>query len=223
MRARKKKNLQPRLERCKDYLTDKVVPEGEKPVWLEIGCGKGRFAVGMAEMFDVKYYAMEKVPDVMVMAAEKGVEAALPNLRFIIGDAGDLEAICPEHCVDVLFLTFSDPWPKKRDTKRRLTYRTFLDKYRRILKPEGHIFFKTDNEKLFRFSVEEFQANGYTLSDYTEDLHASGISNPVCTEYELRFTELGQPIYHCKAHPVPGWTRPPEEEEKRSDIPEINQ
>lgn len=199
MRARKKKNLIPRLAKCAEYMTDKIIPDEEKPVWLEIGCGKGRFAVGMAEMFDCKYYAMEKVPDVIVMAAEKGVEKALPNLRFIIGDANDLESICPEHCIDMIFLTFSDPWPKKRDTDRRLTYRTFLEKYKRILKKDGVIFFKTDNQKLFEFSVEEFKENGFELFDYTEDLHASDIPNPVCTEYEIKFSEMGQPIYHCKA------------------------
>ncbi|MGN0988820.1 MAG: tRNA (guanosine(46)-N7)-methyltransferase TrmB [Eubacteriales bacterium] len=217
MRARKKKNLVPRLERCAEYLTDRVEPDAEKPVWLEIGCGKGRFAVGMAQLFDCKYYAMEKVPDVMVMAAEKGVQAALPNLKFIIGDANDLETICPEHCVDILYLTFCDPWPKKRDTKRRLTYRAFLEKYKRVLKDNGIIFFKTDNQKLFEFSVEEMKQNGFELFDYTEDLHSSDIPNPVCTEYETRFSDLGQPIYHVKARVIKS------SETDKSDVSEINQ
>lgn len=202
MRARKKKNLVPRLERCTEYIVSAVEPCDDKPLWLEIGCGKGKFATEMAEMFDCKYYAMEKEPNVMVMAAEKCLAKELKNLRCIIGDASALDEICPEHCVDILYLTFCDPWPKNRDRKRRLTYRTFLEKYKRVLKDNGIIFFKTDNQKLFDFSVEEMKESGLEIFDYTEDLHASDIANPVMTEYETKFSEQGMPIYHCKARVI---------------------
>lgn len=205
MRARKKKNTNIRLERCSQYITDKIVI-GSKPIWLEIGCGKGKFAVETAAMFDCDYYAMEKVPDVMVMAAEKASEEHSENLKFIIGDAYSLDEVCPKDSVDIIFLNFSDPWPKRRDAKKRLTSRVFLEKYRSILKPEGILSIKTDNKLLFDFTVEELQLNGYKIFDYTEDLHASDIFNSAMTEYEIRFTELGQPIYHVKAHPVKDFT-----------------
>lgn len=200
MRARKKKNTAPRLEKCADLITDKIVP-GEKPLWLEIGCGKGRFAVETALKTDCGYYALEKVPDVIVMAAEKAAAASVQNLRFIVGDAETLDDICPSDCVDMLFLNFSDPWPRRRDAKKRLTSRTFLEKYRRILKPDGILYIKTDNKDLFEFTVTELKENGYETFDLTEDLHASGIYNPAMTEYETRFTEMGMPIYHVKARP----------------------
>lgn len=200
MRARKKKNTTPRLEKCADYITEEIIP-GDRPLWLEIGCGKGKFAVETAAQSDCDYYAMEKVPDVIVMAIEKAVEANSDNLKFVVGDADTLDKICPSDSVDMLFLNFSDPWPKRRDAKKRLTSRGFLEKYRRILKPDGILSVKTDNKLLFDFTVEELQTNGYETFDYTEDLHASGIFNPSMTEYEIRFTELGQPIYHVKARP----------------------
>ncbi len=200
MRARKKKNTTPRLEKCAEYITEEIVV-GDRPLWLEIGCGKGKFAVETAAQGDCDYFALEKVPDVMVIAAEKAAEAGSDNLKFILGDAETLDKICPSDCVDMLFLNFSDPWPKRRDAKRRLTSRGFLEKYRRILKPDGILSVKTDNKLLFDFTVEELQTNGYEIFDYTEDLHNSGIFNYSMTEYEIRFTELGQPIYHVKARP----------------------
>ena len=200
MRARKKKNLIPRLERCADYIVEKVTAPESGLLWLEIGCGKGRFATGMAELYpENTFYALEKVPNVMVMAVEKAAAKELKNVKFIIGDAEKLEEICPPQSVDTLFLNFSDPWPRNRTAKLRLTYRTFLERYKKILKPGGTIAFKTDNKPLFDFSVEEFKECGFETYDYTEDLHNSGIENPVVTEYEQRFSDLGQPIYHVKA------------------------
>ena len=144
MRARKKKNTTPRLERCAEYITEEITV-GTKPLHLEIGCGKGKFAVETAAQFDCDYFALEKVPDVMVIAAEKAAEAGSENLKFILGDAETLDKICPSDCVDVLYLNFSDPWPKRRDAKRRLTSRRFLEKYRRILKSDGILAVKKDN------------------------------------------------------------------------------
>lgn len=202
MRARKKKNTVPRLERCGDvFVSEITVPDGKKAC-LEIGCGKGKFIAGLAELHpDILYFAMEKVPDVMVMAAEKCKEKGLENVRFLLEDATKLPEICKEHSLDVIYLNFSDPWPKKRHTSRRLTYRTFLDIYKKLLKPGGYIKMKTDNEGLFNFSLEEFTDSGFILSEVTTDLHSTDIENEVMTEYETRFSEQGMNIYHLKATP----------------------
>ena len=204
MRARKKKNCDARLERCADYITEKIViPEGNtRPVFLEIGCGKGRFAVEVAKNTECLFYAVEIMKDIIVMAVEKGAAEKLDNIKYLIASADDILEFCPERCVDTLFLNFSDPWPKKRNAKRRLTYRAYLEKYKKILKPDGIIAFKTDNHPLFMFSVNEFKESGFEIFDYTEDLHESGVPNPAMTEYEERFSEMGQPIYHFKARMV---------------------
>lgn len=202
MRARKKKNTVPRLERCGDMFVKEVsVPDGKKAC-LEIGCGKGKFIAGLAELHpDILYFAMEKVPDVMVIAAEKCREKGLENVKFLLEDATKLPEICREHSLDVIYLNFSDPWPKKRHTSRRLTYRTFLEIYKKLLKPGGFIKMKTDNEGLFNFSLEEFTDAGFILSEVTTDLHSTDIENEVMTEYETRFSEQGMNIYHLKATP----------------------
>lgn len=222
MRARKKKNTVPRLERVSDWMIPSVPPVlGD--VRLEIGCGKGKFITEMAKDFpEVSFFALEKIPDVIVMAAEKAAREQLPNLKFLLADANDLtegvnrkfvclrdgkpvfeeiphEALCPAGTASVLYLNFSDPLPNQKYADRRLTHRSFLEKYKNVLAPGGHIEFKTDNEPLFRFSVEEFRACGYEIYDYTEDLHRSGIPNRYVTEYETRFSELGMPIYSLKA------------------------
>lgn len=199
MRARKKKNTIPRLEKCKDYIADKIIPSETKPLHVEIGCGKGMFITGMAQAFDYSFYAMEKVPDVIVMAIEKAAEKQIANLKFIINDADHILDICILNSVDVLYLNFSDPWPKNRDTEKRLTYRGFLTKYKQLLKENGYISLKTDNLKLFEFSKIEFEEAGFEIFDVTTDLNNSSIENLFKTEYETRFMEQGLPINHLKA------------------------
>lgn len=223
MRARKKKNCVQRLEKCSEWITDQVeVPEG-KELRLEIGCGKGKFITELAsrpENADIEFVALEIVPDVMVMAVEKASEKELKNLKFIATDARNLPEICPHHRVSVIYLNFSDPWPKKRQTKRRLTYRDFLEIYRTLLTEDGYIVFKTDNVPLFDFSVEEIPAHGYEMYDVTRDLHNSGIDNPATTEYEDKFTRLNFPICSLKARPIPGYVPPaPEKKPKPEEEP----
>ena len=200
MRARKKKNTVPRLERHADLIVDAIEPREGVPLHVEIGCGKGAFAVGMAGLMpDVDYYALEKVPDVMVMAVEKAAEAELKNCKFLIADAVMLPDICPAGSVDVLYLNFSDPWPKNRDRKRRLTHINFLETYKKLLKPNGILRIKTDNVGLFDFTLEQLELAGVEMFDLTRDLHNSDIANEVMTEYEKRFSELGFPINAVKA------------------------
>ena len=200
MRARKKKNTVPRLERHSDLIADAVVAREGVPLHVEIGCGKGTFAVGMASLMpDVDYYAREKVPDVMVMAVEKAAAAGLKNCKFLIADAVMLPDICPEGSVDVLYLNFSDPWPKNRDRKRRLTHVNFLETYKKLLKPNGILRIKTDNVGLFDFTLDQLEQAGFETFDLTRDLHSSDIENEVMTEYEKRFSEQGFPINAVKA------------------------
>lgn len=199
MRARKKKNTVPRLERHAALLRDRVEVPASGPLYVEIGCGKGAFAVGMTESGEGTFYAMEKVPDVMVMAVEKAAAAGRDNLYFLLGDAETLDCCCPAGCVDRLYLNFSDPWPRRHDRPKRLTHRRFLAKYARVLKPDGVLCIKTDNVKLFDFTVGELLGDGWELFDFTRDLHHSDVENTVMTEYETRFCEQGKPICAVKA------------------------
>jgi tRNA (guanine-N7-)-methyltransferase len=171
------------------------------PLHLEIGCGKGNFACGMAAAHpEWNFLAMDLIPDVVCTALEKARDCAETrpgdNLRFLIGNANKLTEAFPAHSVDVLYLNFSDPWPKSGHAKRRLTWRGFLEQYRTVLKPGGILRLKTDNEGLFDFSVEEFEAAGLTFLWQTRDLHHSEyVEGNVMTEYESNFTAKGQPIY----------------------------
>ena len=208
MRMRRKKHGAERIAACAELLIETpsvdTAPAAyfptPAPVHLEIGCGKGAFAVGMAKKYpNVNFIAMERVSDVACLALEKAMrekEDGRDNLRFVIGDARDLAALFPVHSFDCIYLNFSDPWPKKGYAKRRLTYRTFLELYRALLVPHGVLKFKTDNEGLYRFSLEEFNAAGLSVEWKTEDLHAEATAvNNVMTEYEKAFSEKGQPIY----------------------------
>ncbi len=213
MRMRRKKHGAERIAACSEILiTPPHTLEGEsavdpriyftkeRPLHLEIGCGKGDFAVGMAEKHpDTNWIAMERVPDVACLALEKAMarsEFRPDNLRFLIGDARNVTDWFLPHSVDTLYLNFSDPWPKKGYAKRRLTHVGFLELYRQILVPNGLLRLKTDNEGLFAFSLEQFQEAGLTVEWKTEDLHASEkASENVMTEYERNFSQKGQVIY----------------------------
>ena len=184
MRMRKKKNGEKRIAACADYLVSEPISSfsglfgNEREVHVEIGCGKGNFVCGMAAKYpDVNFLAVEKVSDVCCIALEKA-KAALEetggdNVRFYIGDAKALCDIIPPHSVDCIYLNFSDPWPKKGHTKRRLTYRGFLEIYEKLLKEGGVLKLKTDNVGLFDFSLEEFEAYGLEFLMHTRDLHHS--------------------------------------------------
>ena len=209
---RKKKNGASRIAACASLLISEptslksspcsAFPEERRafPLCLEIGCGKGSFACGLtAQQSDINLIAMERVADVACLALEKAMSCAdtrPDNLRFIIGDARFLEEYFPEGSIDRLYLNFSDPWPKTGYAKRRLTYKTFLEIYRRLLKDGGELHFKTDNQGLFDFSLEQFAECGLEVLWQTRDLHASErAATNVITEYEAAFTAKGMPIY----------------------------
>ena len=212
MRMRKKKHGAERIQACAELLIAdaSVLAEGfdnifdaERPIHMEIGCGKGNFACGMsAKNPDINFVAMEKVADVCCIALEKAKAASdtreNDNLRFIIGDAKTLADNVKPHTVDCIYLNFSDPWPKAGHAKRRLTHRSFLEIYRGLLKEDGIIKLKTDNVGLFDFSLEEFEALGMNILWQTRDLHRSEKNeNNVMTEYEKNFSEKGMNI--CSA------------------------
>ncbi len=204
MRVRKKKNGAARFEAARDVITEvqKSAPErvdiknilGEYGSYrLEIGCGKGAFAVETAKRHgDIGFIAMEMVKDVIIFAAEKAKAEKLENLRFVCGDADVIGQIFDPDTFDTIYINFCDPWPKNRHAKRRLTCRTFLEKFKPLLKGGGAIEFKTDNRDLFDFSVPEFEAAGFEVCDVTYDLHQSEYaSGNIMTEYEKNFSQKG--------------------------------
>lgn len=216
MRMRKKKNLIPRMDRCGDRLIrdpyDRrghwrdLMPQARE-IWLELGCGKGRFTAGTAEANpDVLYLAVEMVPDAMVVAMERCVTAGLTNVFFVDANADQLPSFFAPGEIDRIYINFCDPWPSNRHAKRRLTHGNFLRLYRQVLKEGGQIHFKTDNQPLFEFSVEELPQFGFELSEVTRNLHEHGPVG-IMTDYEAKFHELGQPINRCVGTMVP-WEEP---------------
>ncbi|MBO4211387.1 MAG: tRNA (guanosine(46)-N7)-methyltransferase TrmB [Oscillospiraceae bacterium] len=207
MRMRKRNNLEPRMEAASAvWIQD---PETRRGSWrslmpearelhLEIGCGKGKFTVEMAALHpDVLFLAVERVKEAMILAMEKAVAMELKNVFFLSVDAAELEQLFAPGEVDRIYLNFCDPWPRSKNAKRRLTYYSFLEKYRAVLRQDGEIHFKTDNEKLFAWSLEEFARHGYPVKNVTDDLHRNGIVG-VMTGYEEKFHALGTPIHRCE-------------------------
>ena len=216
MRMRKKKNLQSRMEACRCcWITDPQARKGHwrelfpqaKQIRVEVGCGKGRFTMETAKAEpDILLIAVEKVPDAMVVAMERCRDAGLTNVFFVDGDAASLPDLFEADEVDRLYINFCDPWPRSNQARRRLTHGNFLQIYRKVLKLGGQIHFKTDNDKLFAWSVEEIPQFGFSLSEVTTDLHADGPVG-VMTDYEAKFFGEGKNINRCVATMVP-WEPP---------------
>lgn len=179
-----------------------TVFKNNQPLYIEIGMGKGQFIIEMARRNpDKNFIGIEKYSSVLVRALEKCAEDAPENLRFIRMDAEEILEVFDTNEVSGIYLNFSDPWPKDRHAKRRLTYRDFLARYKTILKPEGTVTFKTDNRPLFDFSLEELSIAGWTLDNVTFDLHHSEyMDGNVLTEYEAKFSAKGNPIHRFVAH-----------------------
>ena len=176
-----------------------TVFENPGPLHLEIGCGKGRFLQELALRHpEINYLGIEKFSSVLLRALEKRAETDCNNLFFLRFDAEELTEIFAGGEVGKIYLNFSDPWPKARHHKRRLTSREFLARYERILSPGGVVEFKTDNVKLFDFSLEEAEAAGWEVLQVTRDLHRDPVMNEgnIMTEYEQKFSLLGNRI--CK-------------------------
>ena len=207
MRMRRMKNLVPRMENCSDIrIAEPAALRGNwrslKPdctsLWVEVGCGKGKFTAETAAANpDVLLIAVERCREAMVVAMEKAKSMGLTNVFFIDMDVAGMEEIFATDEIDRLFINFPDPWPRKKNRKRRLTHRGFLYKYCRTVRAGGEIHFKTDNAPLFEFSVEEFAACGLQVNNLTRNLHENGIVG-IMTGYEEKFHALGTPINRCE-------------------------
>ena len=207
MRMRRMKNLESRMEKCSELRIAnpadfkgkwRSLKEDCTALWVEVGCGKGKFTAETAAANpDVLLIAVERCREAMVVAMEKAQTMGLKNVYYIDMDVANIEEIFAGFEIDRLFINFPDPWPRKKNAKRRLTHRGFLDKYCRVIKEGGEIHYKTDNAPLFEFSVEEFAACGLQVNNLTRDLHANGIVG-IMTGYEEKFHGLGTPINRCE-------------------------
>ena len=176
--------------------------QNDHPIHIEVGMGKGQFIIEMARRNpEVNYIGIEKYSSVLVRAVEKLEDFEQDNLRLIRMDAENIEEVFDKDEVDRIYLNFSDPWPKDRHAKRRLTSTRFLERYDNILTPEGRVMFKTDNKDLFDFSLEQVEEAGWILENHTYDLHHSKYNEGnVMTEYEEKFSAKGNPICRLVAY-----------------------
>ena len=207
MRMRRMKNLEPRLEAVAEYrIEDPASLRGNwrslmpsaRELRVEVGCGKGKFTVETAKQEpDVLIIALERVREAMVIGMEQAQRMGLKNVWFVSMDVAEIDQYFAESEIDLLYINFCDPWPRSKNAKRRLTYHTFLEKYRKVIRLGGQIHFKTDNAKLFAWSLEEFEAYHFPVQNVTFDLHANGPVG-IMTGYEEKFYQLGTPINRCE-------------------------
>ncbi len=208
MRLRKVKNALDKLKDNPQYFIDSPLAykgkwsslfQNQNPIHIEIGCGKGSSIKELANRNpSINYLAIEKYDSVLLRALEKVETEQLDNLRLILLDATLLEECFEVGEISRIYINFSDPWPKYAHRKRRLTYASFLESYKRILTEAGEIFQKTDNRKLFEFSLESFSQNGWVLSNISLDLHKDDDEENIMTEFEEKWSKLG-PIYRLEA------------------------
>ncbi len=205
MRARKKKNCDARVAACSDLLitepSELAQYKDKLPAEIEIGCGKGGFICEMAKQNpDKTFFAVELITDVLVTALERVKNENIENVKFLNLNALRLPEFFAEGDVSVIYLNFSDPWPKSRHEKRRLTYREFLRTYKKFLKKDGYVIMKTDNDALFDFTLEELPEADFSVEAISRDLHNSEYcAGNIMTEYEKNFSEKGVPIKYVKA------------------------
>ncbi|MBY5033574.1 tRNA (guanosine(46)-N7)-methyltransferase TrmB [Streptococcus gallolyticus] len=209
MRVRKRKGAEEHLANHPQYVI--LNPEDAKgkwyevfgnnnPIHIEVGSGKGAFITGMAlQNPHINYIGIDIQLSVLSYALDKVLESGATNVKLLRVDGSSLTNYFEDAEVDMMYLNFSDPWPKTKHEKRRLTYKTFLDTYKQILPEHGEIHFKTDNRGLFEYSLASFSQYGMTLKQVWLDLHASNYEGNVMTEYEAKFSSKGQVIYRVEA------------------------
>ncbi len=206
MRMRKKKWAMPYLEANTDFVI--FQPESNKGNWkkilnkdilhIEIGCGKGDYFIQMSNMYpDEGWLAIEKDYNCAAVAAKKALENRPDNALMIAHDAANINEWFLDEEVDVIHLNFSDPWPKSKNSKRRLSHSNFLQQYFKILNKNGKIILKTDNKKFFEYSLIEFTNFGYKLENVWVDFRDEDHPEDAISEYEAKFMALGQPIYRA--------------------------
>ena len=168
------------------------------PIHIEIGMGKGNFIINNAIKYpNINFIGIEKYDSVMVKPIRRLEELDLPNLRLIRMDANNIEEVFDKE-IDQIYLNFSDPWPKERHAKRRLTSPNFLAKYSNIFKSTNRITMKTDNRKLFEYSIQMFNENNFRIDEISLNLYEDDIKDNIPTEYEIKFSSQGYPIYMIK-------------------------
>lgn len=186
------------LEKCDFYFNKDEGFSNNNPIHLEIGMGKGDFIIGMALKYpNINFIGLEKYSSVAAVAIKKMLEYKLENLKVIITDAINIPELLNKD-IDRIYLNFSDPWPKKRHEKRRLTSENYLKVYDQVFKRDKVIIMKTDNDELFSYSLESLKNYGYNLKRIEYDLHSANIDN-VLTEYEKKFSEQGIKIKYVEA------------------------
>lgn len=209
MRQRKVKNEEERLGQFQDWIVEnpqqwngcwKDVFLGKEEIYLEVGCGKGQFITTLAAKNPQRaYIGAEGRKSVLLRALEKAASLQLKNICFIDSYIHDITEVFADNEISGLYLNFSDPWPKDRHAKRRLTHQRFLKGYKRILKSGSFLEFKSDNDDLFAFTLTELQDNGLTIVEYTKDLHQTDwAAKSITTEYEDKFVAIGKNINYCK-------------------------
>lgn len=209
MRVRKRKGAEEHLANHPQYVI--LEPEAAKgkwhelfgndnPIHIEVGSGKGAFITGIAQQNpNINYIGIDIQLSVLSYALDKVLASGAENVKLLRVDGSSLTNYFEDGEVDMMYLNFSDPWPKSRHEKRRLTYKTFLDTYKQILPENGEIHFKTDNRGLFEYSLASFSQYGMVINKVWLDLHASDYEGNVMTEYERKFSEKGQVIYRVEA------------------------
>lgn len=212
MRLRRKPWVDEAIHEFDDFVTSEGAKLGEEqqghwaekfgreaPLHVELGCGKGDFISQMAERCpEVNFVGIEMQQTVLYTAAKKVAEKGLKNVRLLVFDINHIEEIFAPGEVARFYINFCDPWPKKRHAKRRLTYRSFLEKYRSLLASGGEIHFKTDNRPLFDFSLGEFEYARLAVRDISYDLHGENRPDNIMTEYERKFSGFGEKINRCE-------------------------
>lgn len=205
MRHKKVKNLDERIENNRHFLVDNPKElkgkwreffENKGKLYLELGCGKGKFLTSRAlAENDASFIGIEGLDAVIIRGLEKASENELSNVRYVMEYVSDIRDYFADGELDGIYLNFSDPWPKARHAKRRFTYGDTLLKYKEILKEDGFIAFKTDNEDLFDFTLEEIDRLGLDIKEMTRDLHSSEYAaRKFTTEYEEKFRSKGKNI-----------------------------
>ncbi|MGN0711745.1 MAG: tRNA (guanosine(46)-N7)-methyltransferase TrmB [Anaerovoracaceae bacterium] len=209
MRQRKAKNLDTKLAAYAHLCVDepksmkgrwKELFGNDNEIYLELGCGKGQFSSKQAKAHpDRNYIAVEGHETVVLRALEKAEAAEIQNIRFVLQYIQDITEFFEEGELAGIYLNFSDPWPKERHAKRRLTHTRYLKGYEKVVKSGGFVEFKTDNDDLFEFSMEEIEANGYEVTEFSRDLHTTRFeSKNFTTEYEEKFKAQGKNINYVK-------------------------
>lgn len=210
MRRRKKKGSDEKLISYTNYVIKENIEDlkgkwslkfkNENPIHVEFGTGRGKFITTLAKQNpNINYIAMEIKEEVLLKAVEKADEAKLDNILFVWGNVNNILDFFDKGEISRVYVNFCDPWPKKRWSKRRLTHSNFLNKYKEILTEDGEVHFKTDNQDLFEFSLNEIASNNWLLKNISLDLAKNTDINNVTTEYEDKFMSQGMKIFRCEA------------------------